>query len=36
MGGLYLKNEKVPITTGNSYTVVSAVDAVTTASEKLR
>jgi acetylornithine/succinyldiaminopimelate/putrescine aminotransferase/predicted amino acid dehydrogenase len=35
MGGLYLKNEKVPITTGNSYTVVSAVDAVTTASEKL-
>lgn len=35
MGGLYLKNEKVPITTGNSYTVVSAVDAVNTATEKL-
>ncbi len=35
MGGLYLKNEGVPITTGNSYTVVSAVDAVTTATEKL-
>ncbi len=36
MGGLYLKNEGVPITTGNSYTVVSAVDAVNTATEKLR
>ena len=36
MGGLYLKNEKVPITTGNSYTVVSAVDAVNTATEKLQ
>jgi acetylornithine/succinyldiaminopimelate/putrescine aminotransferase/predicted amino acid dehydrogenase len=35
MGGLYLKNEGVPITTGNSYTVVSAVDAVNTATEKL-
>ena len=35
MGGLYLKNEKIPITTGNSYTVVSAVDAVNTATEKL-
>ncbi len=36
MGGLYLKNEGVPITTGNSYTVVSAVDAVNTATEKLQ
>ncbi len=36
MGGLYLKNEKIPITTGNSYTVVSAVDAVTTATDKLQ
>ncbi len=35
MGGLYLKNEGVPVTTGNSYTVVSAVDAVNTATEKL-
>ncbi len=35
MGGLYLKNEGVPITTGNSYTVVAAVDAVNTATEKL-
>ncbi len=36
MGGLYLKNEGVPITTGNSYTVVAAVDAVNTATEKLQ
>lgn len=36
MGGLYLKNEGVPITTGNSYTVVSAVDAVNTALDKLQ
>lgn len=36
MGGLYLKNEGVPITTGNSYTVVSAVDAVNWATEKLQ
>jgi acetylornithine/succinyldiaminopimelate/putrescine aminotransferase/predicted amino acid dehydrogenase len=35
MGGLYLKDEGVPITTGNSYTVVSAVDAVNTATDKL-
>lgn len=35
MGGLYLKNEGIPITTGNSYTVVSAVDAVNKATEKL-
>ncbi len=35
MGGLYLKNEGVPITTGNSYTVVSAVDAVNRATEML-
>ncbi len=27
-GGLYLKDEAIPLTTGNSYTVVSAVDAV--------
>jgi len=36
MGGLYLKNEGVPITTGNSYTVVAAVDAVNTATDKLQ
>lgn len=35
MGGLYLKNEGVPVTTGNSYTVVSAVDAVCDAMAKL-
>ncbi|HSW35859.1 MAG TPA: aminotransferase class III-fold pyridoxal phosphate-dependent enzyme [Candidatus Limnocylindrales bacterium] len=35
MGGLHLKDEGVPITTGNSYTVVSAVDAVNTATEQL-
>jgi acetylornithine/succinyldiaminopimelate/putrescine aminotransferase/predicted amino acid dehydrogenase len=35
MGGLYLKNEGIPITTGNSYTVVAAVDAVNTATDKL-
>ena len=34
-GGLYLKNEGIPLTTGNSYTVVSAVDAVTQALIKL-
>ncbi len=36
MGGLYLKNEGIPITTGNSYTVVSAVEAVNTATERLQ
>lgn len=36
MGGLYLKNEGVPLTTGNSYTVVAAVDAVNTAVDKLQ
>jgi predicted amino acid dehydrogenase len=36
MGGLYLKGEGVPVTTGNSYTVVSAVDAVNTALDKLQ
>jgi len=36
MGGLYLKNEGVPITTGNSYTVVAAVDAINTATERLQ
>ncbi len=35
MGGLYLKDEGIPLTTGNSYTVVSAVDAVTTALNRL-
>lgn len=36
MSGLYLKGEGVPVTTGNSYTVVSAVDAVNTAIDKLQ
>jgi predicted amino acid dehydrogenase len=36
MGGLYLKDEGIPVTTGNSYTVVSAVDAVNTATDILR
>ncbi len=35
MGGLYVKDEGVPVTTGNSYTVVAAIDAVNTAMEKL-
>lgn len=35
-GGLYLKDEDIPLTTGNSYTVVSAVDAVVSALEKVR
>lgn len=34
-GGLHLKDEGIPLTTGNSYTVVSAVDAVTQALIKL-
>ncbi len=36
MGGLYLKNEGIPITTGNSFTVVAAVDAINTATNKLQ
>ncbi len=35
LGGLYLQDEGVAVTTGNSYTVVSAVEAVTAAMEKL-
>ncbi len=35
MGGLYLKDEGVPLTTGNSYTVVSAAEAVNAACDKL-
>jgi len=34
-GGLHLRKEGVPITTGNSYTVVSAVNAVEKVSEKI-
>jgi|LSQX01.2.fsa_nt_gb acetylornithine/succinyldiaminopimelate/putrescine aminotransferase/predicted amino acid dehydrogenase len=34
-GGLYLKDEGIPLTTGNSYTVVSAVEAVSDACTKL-
>ncbi|MEW5784088.1 MAG: aminotransferase class III-fold pyridoxal phosphate-dependent enzyme [Bacillota bacterium] len=36
MGGLFLKDEGVPVTTGNSYTVVSAVDAVNAAIDRLQ
>lgn len=35
MGGLYLKDEGIPLTTGNSYTVVSAVDATIEAFQRL-
>ncbi|MBS4022744.1 MAG: aminotransferase class III-fold pyridoxal phosphate-dependent enzyme [Dethiobacter sp.] len=35
MGGLYVKDEGVPVTTGNSYTVVAAIDAVNTALKRL-
>ena len=35
-GGLYLKEEGVPLTTGNSYTVVSAVEAVQAACDKIK
>lgn len=35
MGGLYLKDAGIPLTTGNSYTVVSAVDATVKAMQKL-
>ncbi len=34
-GGLYVKDEGVPITTGNSYTIVSAIDTVMQALEGL-
>lgn len=34
-GGLFLKDDGVPLTTGNSFTIVSAVEAVTTALTKL-
>ena len=36
MGGLYLKDEGIPVTTGNSYTVVAAVDAVNSAIDRLQ
>lgn len=35
MGGLYVRNAGIPVTTGNSYTVVAAVDAVLYALERL-
>jgi len=35
MGGLYLKKVGVPLTTGNSYTVVSAAEAVNSALEEM-
>lgn len=35
MGGLFLKDEGIPLTTGNSYTVVSAAEAVQTACKRL-
>ncbi|MFW6270490.1 MAG: aminotransferase class III-fold pyridoxal phosphate-dependent enzyme [Bacillota bacterium] len=35
MAGLYIRNEGVPITTGNSYTVVAAVEAVKKALNQL-
>ncbi len=35
MGGLYIRNHEMPITTGNSYTVVAAVDAVLNALTRL-
>jgi len=35
MGGLYLRDLDTPLTTGNNYTVVSAVNAVLKASKKL-
>lgn len=34
-GGLYIKDEGIPLTTGNSYTVVSAVDAIVCAMERM-
>ncbi|HOB86663.1 MAG TPA: aminotransferase class III-fold pyridoxal phosphate-dependent enzyme [Bacillota bacterium] len=34
-GGLYLKEEGVPITSGNSYTVVSAVEGINAAAARL-
>jgi len=35
MGGLHLKDEGVALTTGNSYTVISAVDAINMAAESI-
>lgn len=35
-GGLYLKDDGIPLTTGNSYTVVAAIDAVASAMERLQ
>lgn len=35
MGGLYLRKEGVPLTTGNSYTVVAGVEAVLDALQRL-
>ena len=35
MGGLYLKDEGIPLTTGNSYTVVSAAEALNASCAKL-
>ncbi|MGB4682216.1 MAG: aminotransferase III, partial [Dethiobacteria bacterium] len=34
-GGLYLRDEGIPLTTGNSYTVVSAVEAISEACARL-
>ncbi|MFY9114124.1 MAG: aminotransferase class III-fold pyridoxal phosphate-dependent enzyme [Dethiobacteria bacterium] len=34
-GGLYLMNMGIPLTTGNSYTVVAAVEAINSALEKM-
>lgn len=35
MGGLHLKDEGIALTTGNSYTVISAVDAINMAAESI-
>lgn len=35
-GGMRLRNEEVPLTTGNSYTVISAGEAVVTALDRLQ
>jgi predicted amino acid dehydrogenase len=35
MGGLHLKDEGIALTTGNSYTVISAVDAINMAAKNL-
>lgn len=36
MGGLHLKDEGIALTTGNSYTVISAVDAINMAAKNLK